>query len=216
MFGSHGRYRVESLEAGDVGTLLEADDLGGFFGLVDGDPDEGVGLEWSPVGREGGVLFSGDVLAAEEQDLPLEQRPVQLLEELGVDALGRTVTATLNALDERLANAGEGDDAGSPRAPAAAQANPLGIVGEDLDAAQRSRLGLQAGEGVLIARVEGMAAREAGLRPGDVVLAVGRNDVGSANALNAQLRGLKPGQAVMLLVRRGGGTQYVTVDPAGE
>ena len=128
----------------------------------------------------------------------------------------RTVTATLNALDERLANAGEGDDAGSPRAPAAAQANPLGIVGEDLDAAQRSRLGLQAGEGVLIARVEGMAAREAGLRPGDVVLAVGRNDVGSANALNAQLRGLKPGQAVMLLVRRGGGTQYVTVDPAGE
>ena len=69
---------------------------------------------------------------------------------------------------------------------------------------------------MLIARVEGMAAREAGLRPGDVVLAVGRNDVGSANALNAQLRGLKPGQAVMLLVRRGGGTQYVTVDPAGE
>ena len=136
--------------------------------------------------------------------------------ELLRDGKPRTVTATLNALDERLANAGEGDDAGSPRAPAAAQANPLGIVGEDLDAAQRSRLGLQAGEGVLIARVEGMAAREAGLRPGDVVLAVGRNDVGSANALNAQLRGLKPGQAVMLLVRRGGGTQYVTVDPAGE
>ena len=48
------------------------------------------------------------------------------------------------------------------------------------------------------------------------VLAVGRNDVGSANALNAQLRGLKPGQAVMLLVRRGGGTQYVTVDPGEE
>ena len=68
---------------------------------------------------------------------------------------------------------------------------------------------------MLIARVEGMAAREAGLRPGDVVLAVGRNDVGSANALNAQLRGLKPGQAVMLLIRRGGGTQYITVDPAG-
>ena len=49
-----------------------------------------------------------------------------------------------------------------------------------------------------------------------LVLAVGRNDVGSANALNAQLRGLKPGQAVMLLIRRGGGTQYITVDPAGE
>jgi len=58
-----------------------------------------------------------------------------------------------------------------------------------------------------------VAAREAGLRPGDVILAVGRNDVGSAGALNAQLRSLKAGQAVMLLIRRGGGTQYVTVTP---
>lgn len=136
--------------------------------------------------------------------------------ELLRDGKPRTVTATLNALDERIAGADQDDGEDSPRPAAAAQANALGIVGEDLDAQQRSRLGLQAGEGVLIARVEGMAAREAGLRPGDVVLAVGRNDVGSASALNAQLRGLKPGQAVMLLVRRGGGTQYVTVDPAGE
>ena len=135
--------------------------------------------------------------------------------ELIRDGKPRTVTATLNALDERTASEDEGDGEGAPR-PAAAQANPLGIVGENLDAQQRSRLGLQAGEGVLIARVEGMAAREAGLRPGDVVLAVGRVDIGSANALNAQLRGLKPGQAVMLLVRRGGGTQYITIDPAGE
>ena len=136
--------------------------------------------------------------------------------ELLRDGKPRTITATLNALDERIAGADQDDGEDSPRPAAAAQANALGIVGEDLDAQQRSRLGLQAGEGVLIARVEGMAAREAGLRPGDVVLAVGRNDVGSASALNAQLRGLKPGQAVMLLVRRGGGTQYVTVDPAGE
>ena len=131
------------------------------------------------------------------------------------DGKPRTVTATLNSLDERVANEDD-EDQGAPRPAAAAQANPLGIVGEDLDPQQRSRLGLQAGEGVLVARVEGMAAREAGLRPGDVVLAVGRTDVGSASALNAQLRGLKAGQAVMLLVRRGGGTQYITVNPAGE
>jgi len=133
------------------------------------------------------------------------------------DGKPRTVSATLNALDERLASAADdGAEDGAPRPGAAAQANPLGIVGEDLDAQQRGRLGLQAGEGVLIARVDGMAAREAGLRPGDVVLAVGRNDVGSAGALNAQLRSARAGQAVMLLVRRGGGTQYITVNPAGE
>jgi hypothetical protein len=38
--------------------------------------------------------------------------------------------------------------------------------------------------------------------------------VGSAAALNSQLRSAKSGRAIMLLVRRGGGTQYVTVTPA--
>ena len=130
------------------------------------------------------------------------------------DGKPRTVTATLNQLSEATAGPAAGEE-GAPRPAAAAQANALGIVGEDLDAQQRSRLGLQAGEGVLIARVEGVAAREAGLRPGDVILAVGRNDVSSAASLNAQLRAAGAGKAVMLLVRRGGGTQYVTVNPAG-
>ncbi len=133
--------------------------------------------------------------------------------ELIRDGKPRTLSATLNQLDERAASNAPEQPA-TPRPAAAAQANALGIVGEDLDAQQRTRLGLAAGEGVLIARVEGMAAREAGLRPGDVILAVGRNDVGSSSALNAQLRALKAGQAAMLLVRRGGGTQYVTVTPA--
>ncbi|MGV8922812.1 MAG: DegQ family serine endoprotease [Thermomonas sp.] len=132
------------------------------------------------------------------------------------DGKPRTLTAVLSQLDERAAGASMGNDDGndgSSAPAAAAQANALGIVGEDLDGAQRRQFGLQAGEGVLITRVESMSAREAGLRPGDVILAVGRNDVGSASALNGQLRGVKAGQAVMLLVRRGGGTQYVTVTP---
>ena len=77
-------------------------------------------------------------------------------------------------------------------------------------------MGLQPKEGVLIARVEGQAAREAGLQRGDVVLAVGRHDVGSVEALTAQLRAVGANKPVMLLVRRGGGTQYITVDPSAE
>lgn len=127
------------------------------------------------------------------------------------DGKPRTLTATLTRLDESAAMA---DNA--PRPAAAAQANPLGIVGEDLDAAKRRQLGLEPGEVVLVARVEGLAARQAGLRPGDVILAVGRTDVASAGALNGQLRAVGAGRPVMLLVRRGGGTQYITVNPAGE
>ncbi|MEO7938252.1 MAG: DegQ family serine endoprotease [Burkholderiaceae bacterium] len=135
--------------------------------------------------------------------------------ELIRDGKPRTVTAVLSQLDERAADAssGEADENDSNPRPAAAQANVLGIVGEDLDGAQRRQLGLQSNEGVLISRVEGMAAREAGLRPGDVVMAVGRNNVGSAVALNSQLRSVRAGQSIMLLVRRGGATQYVTVTP---
>lgn len=131
------------------------------------------------------------------------------------DGKPRTLSATLTALDEEALAASAGAaprDAQKPDAPA--QANALGIVGQDLTAQQRTRLGLQPGEGVLIARIDGQAAREAELRPGDVILAVGRNDVGSAAALNAQLKAAGTGKSVMLLVRRGGGTRYVTVSPA--
>ena len=97
--------------------------------------------------------------------------------------------------------------------PPASHANPLGIVGEELDDAARDELGLEAGEGVAITRIEGLSARRAGLRPGDILLAVGRNAVGSTAALDRALSALPPGQTAMLLVRRGNATQYVAVTP---
>ena len=213
---------------GQLGVVIQAmdRDQARLLGLADGNGALVADVQpGSPAARAG--ILRQDVIRGingqailESSDLPpivgAMAPGTKVTVELIRDGKPRTVVATLNTLDERVAGAEDGDDQDAPRPAAAAQANPLGIVGENLDAQQRSRLGLQPGEGVLIARVEGMAAREAGLRPGDVVLAVGRNDVGSANALNAQLRGLKPGQAVMLLVRRGGGTQYVTVDPGEE
>lgn len=133
---------------------------------------------------------------------------------LSVYREGKTVEipVTLTELDDgAVAAAGgstqPGRPAGSP------SSNPLGIVGQDLDADDRRQLGLKAGEGVAIARVEGLAARSAGLRPGDVILSVGRNQVANAAALNQQLRSVKQGQTVMLLVRRGQSTQFVAVTP---
>ncbi|MBC7988703.1 MAG: DegQ family serine endoprotease [Luteimonas sp.] len=122
----------------------------------------------------------------------------------------RDIVVTLTQLDEGAAAA-----AALPggRTPSAASSNPLGLVGQDLDADDRRQAGLKPGEGVGIARVEGLAAREAGLQPGDVILSVGRSAVASAAALDRELRGVKAGQTVMLLVRRGNGTQFVAVTP---
>ncbi|MDI9239384.1 DegQ family serine endoprotease [Lysobacter sp. LF1] len=131
---------------------------------------------------------------------------------------GRTIekTVVVNELNGGLAN-----DGSSPRPSTAdGQARPsagnaLGLVGQDLSAGERQRLGLRSGEGVLI-RNPGDAAAEAGLRPGDVVLQVGRSTVGSASALDRELASIKAGQTVMLLVRREGSTQFIAVTAGDE
>jgi serine protease Do len=136
---------------------------------------------------------------------------------LGVMREGREreVTVTLSELDDGIAAQGAPgrDSETRPGRGPAATANALGLVGQELDANQRRQLGLDAGQGVGIARVQGLAAREAGIRPGDVVLQVGRAEVGSAAALDRELRNVKAGETVMLLLRRGNATQFVAVTP---
>jgi len=91
-----------------------------------------------------------------------------------------------------------------------ANSNPLGIVVEDLTAEQRKQLGLKEPQGVVISDIKG-AARRTALQPGDVVLMVGRKSVKSAGDFNEALRDVKPGDSVMLLVRRDEATQFVAV-----
>ncbi len=102
-------------------------------------------------------------------------------------------------------------------APAAKPSNPLGIVGSELGAEQRRRLDLGPDEGVAVARVEGLAARSAGIQPGDVILQVGRVNVATPAELDRELGKARAGETVMLLVRnRSGGTQFIAVTPRNE
>jgi len=48
---------------------------------------------------------------------------------------------------------------------------------------------------------------------GDIILAVGRNSVGTIAALDRELAALKPGDSAMLLVQRGGSSRYIAVSP---
>ena len=123
----------------------------------------------------------------------------------------RDFDITLTQLDEGVANAMPAPGKRSPTAAAAS--NALGLVGQALDPNDRKQLGLKPGEGVGIARVEGLAARNAGLQPGDVVLSIGRTPVASPAALDHELERVKAGQTVMLRVRRGNATQFVAVTP---
>ena len=203
--------QIQSLSRDDAKALGLPDANGALVARVEpGSPADRAGVQLQDVIR----TVNGRAIH-ESSDLPpiigAMAPGTRVTLEVLRDGKPRTLTATLSKLDEASAGGVE-----APSPAAAAQANPFGIVGEDLDAGKRRQLGLEPGEGVLVARVEGLAAREAGLRPGDVILAVGRTDVASANALNGQLRAIGAGKPVMLLVRRGGGTQYITVNPAEE
>jgi serine protease Do len=89
--------------------------------------------------------------------------------------------------------------------------NPLGIVVADLDSSARNKMGLSPGEGVRISRVASLAARQAGIEPGDVILQVGKNQVGSVSEFESALKGVKSGDRVRLLVRNSESTGLVTI-----
>ena len=182
--------------------------------VVPGSPAEKVGIEPGDVIRSAdGVTIRqpGDLPPIVGNKVPGAKIKIVVFRE----GRERTLDVTLAELDDdALASAPTRPGAPSP-APAS-DANALGLVTQELTEAQRRQLGLESGEGVRIARVEGTAAREAGLTPGDVVLRVGRTPVGSSAALAREVRGVKPGQTVMLLVRsQGGGSRFVAITPEG-
>jgi serine protease Do len=100
----------------------------------------------------------------------------------------------------------------APVRPAAA-ANRLGVSVLDLTPTQQAELGARTG--VVIDRVDG-PAQQAGLRPGDIVLAFDNADVANAAAFTAQADKAAAGKPAVLLVRRGDTSQFVMLRPAAQ
>jgi serine protease Do len=218
------RGKVERAQLGAVVGTITADTAKGFDlpdirgALVNevrpGSPAEKAGIE------PGDVIRAVDGVQINDfSDLP----PA-----IGSRAPGTSVTLSIlragKPIERKviLARLDEGDGpaptvAGDSGKPAeAASGNKFGLVGQDLDAGDRTSLGLRQGEGVGLARIEGKAARAANLRPGDIVLRVGTTPVGSVAAMDRELAKFRADQTVMLLIRRGGATSFVAVSPLEE
>ena len=183
--------------------------------VVAGSPAEKVGIEPGDVIRSAdGVAIRqpGDLPPIVGNKVPGTKMKIVVFRE----GRERTLDVTLAELDDDAVASAAPTRSGPSAAPAG-DANALGLVTQELTGAQRRQLGLDAGEGVGIVRVQGAAAREAGLSPGDVVLRVGRTPVDSPAALDRALRGVRAGQTVMLLVRsQGGGSRFVAITPGEE
>lgn len=120
------------------------------------------------------------------------------------------VVVVLAALDDDSAGASPGDR-GDERPAPASEFNALGVVVGEVDSALRAKLGLEPGQGVRVSRVASMAARQAGLQVGDVIIQVGKTAVGGLAQFEAALKGVKSGDRVRLLVRNMESTGLVTV-----
>jgi serine protease Do len=94
----------------------------------------------------------------------------------------------------------------SSRAPDEAQPNSAGLVVRPLSRAQRRELGIDGG--VLVEAAEGPAA-QAGLRPGDIIVAVGRSAVEGPRQLEDLLGRLPPGSVVAVRAIRQGLALFV-------
>ncbi len=96
--------------------------------------------------------------------------------------------------------------------PAASEAaKSLGLMVSDLGDAQRKTLKLKGG--VKIDATSGAATR-AGLREGDVILAVGNVEIANVKELDSALGKVEKSKAISVLFRRGEWAQYALIKPA--
>jgi len=88
-----------------------------------------------------------------------------------------------------------------------------GLALSELSAEQRRALGLD--HGVLVEDATGDAAR-AGIRTGDVVLAVNNSKVANVEAFRKAIAAVPVGKSAAILVRRGDGSLYIPLKISGE
>src|SRR6185436_18086518 len=96
--------------------------------------------------------------------------------------------------------------------PPAAVASQHGLTLVELTDAQRKELKIAGG--VLVQDAQGAAAR-AGVRRGDVILAVNNQDVKSVEQFNQLMAQLDKGRIVALLIRRGTNSLFLPFRPNG-
>ena len=98
-----------------------------------------------------------------------------------------------------------------PKPPVAGPAQALGLAVSEITDAQKKELKIKGG--VKVDTAEGVAAR-AGLREGDVIIAIANVEITNAKEFETALAKLDKTKAVNVLLRRGELAQYVLIRPA--
>ncbi|WP_431266289.1 DegQ family serine endoprotease [Roseateles chitinivorans] len=144
------------------------------------------------------IVSSGDLPALVDQSLPGDKVDIDVWR----SGKRETVTATLGDANEKGAKLAKGGG------EADADHAKLGLTLRPLQSEERRQLGTR--DGLLIQEVgDGSAAARAGVRPGDVLLAVNGTPVQSLDQVRSAVKGAE--KSVALLVQRGGDKIFVPV-----
>ncbi|WP_136248507.1 DegQ family serine endoprotease [Halomonas borealis] len=202
-----------AVERGWLGVVIQpvSRELAESFGMEG--PKGALIADLDPQGpaAEGG-LKAGDVILSVD-DQPVE-RSSALPRLIGHVSPGGSVAITVlrdgdqQSLDIEVGEWPDGQKAGGDEREAAP--SRLGVSVQSLDDAQRRKLSLD--QGVRVTEVDpGGIAAAAGLRPGDVLVSIGREAVQSPAQLAELVAGLPAGSAVPVRLYRDGRSYYVAL-----
>jgi serine protease Do len=98
-------------------------------------------------------------------------------------------------------------------APAAREAKPkLGMTVKEITPNLARKLDLSEDGGVVVVRVDANSpAKEANIRPGDIILEIDQEEIKDLEAYEEKIEDYKTGDTVLLLINRKGTTLYVTL-----
>jgi serine protease Do len=118
----------------------------------------------------------------------------------------REVTVVVGEMPDEAKSAQRSQRRGPGGKPPAESVSKLGMTLSEPTAEQRKELKITGG--ILVEDVQGPAAR-AGMRRGDIILAVNNQDVKSLEQFGQLMGQFEKGKIVAMLVRRGGNSLYV-------
>ncbi len=192
-------------------NMAQALELKGTDGALVGDVVAGGPADKAGIER-GDVVLSVDGKTVrdsiEVRNLVADGRPGQAMT-LGLLRDGKRLDRKV-VLGERPKER-NGEESGGER-QAGSSRQKLGLAVRDLTPEIAQPLGYRNEKGAVVAEVvPGSPADDAGLQPGDLVQEVNRVPVRSARDLERIAHGLRSGDAIALLVRRGDGTLFLSL-----
>ncbi len=159
------------------------------------------------------LAFDGEQVA-EAADLPPMVGRTRAGESVEVEVLRdgerQTIEVEVGALSDYEETTGRSDSDDGGRDGDGSEDTALNVAVRELTSEERQELGLR-DRGLLVQRVGAGPVAEAGIRPGDILLRLGREELSSVEQLKETVKSLPRDQPVAVQIRRGDNTLFVSL-----